>query len=80
MGVPHAVVISCSDESLAKPKSAIFRTASSSLVVHKMFYGFIKLKQYLDVPVDYAFAMAKIESISDCKDYLSYLTLILASV
>lgn len=60
MGVPQAVVISCSEESLAKPKSAIFKTASSSLVVHKIFYGFIKLEEYLDVPVDYAFAMAEI--------------------
>lgn len=37
MGVPQAVVMSCSVESLAKPKSAILSTAYSSLVVQRMF-------------------------------------------
>jgi len=37
MGVPQAVVMSCYEESLAKPKSAIFNTASSSLVVQRIF-------------------------------------------
>ncbi len=40
MGVPHAVIISCSGESLANPKSAILSTAYSSLVVQSMFSGY----------------------------------------
>ena len=37
MGVPQAVVMSCSLDNLANPKSAILSTAYSSLVVQRMF-------------------------------------------
>ena len=37
IGVPQAVVMSCSVDIFAKPKSAILSTASSSLVVQRMF-------------------------------------------
>jgi hypothetical protein len=38
------------------------------------------LDKYLDVPVDYVLAVAKVQSISDGQYDLGYLTLILASV
>lgn len=43
MGVPQAVVSKESVEIFAKPKSAIFKIASLSLVDHKIFYGLINL-------------------------------------
>jgi hypothetical protein len=38
-GVPQAVVIKVLFDIFAKPKSAIFNTASSSFVDHNIFYG-----------------------------------------
>ena len=70
MGVPQAVVMSCSVESFANPKSAILRTASSSFEVQRMFSGWIGSRWYFDISMDDLLGMAEIESVGNSLDDL----------
>jgi hypothetical protein len=74
-GVPQAVVIKVLLDILANPKSAIFKTASSSFVDHNIFSGYILVLLYFYVSMNDIIRMTIIKCISQCSYYLTYLCL-----